>query len=372
MTVLDRADISDLAVGAWILGTGGGGDPSLNLLNVHAGLDTGSRLELIQPDDLDDDAQVAVVSTMGAPMVMAERLQDTRDVARAVEVMADYLRRDFDAVMATEIGGSNSLQPFAAALHLGLPIVDADAMGRAYPEAQMTSFAIGDLQPWPLSLVDPRGVESIVSHVPTWKWMERASRALTIELGSMAATCKAPRTGREVKDWSVHGSVSLSISLGRVVRQARAEHRDPVAAVCEAHNGRVLLRAKVADVERRTTGGFLRGVARLQGLGDDSGRWATLDFQNEWSVARLDDGTGTGDRVVATVPHLICLLDLASGEAVGTETARYGQRVALVVFEAPELFTTERAMGFVGPRAFGLDLDPVNPFADTASEAVPQ
>lgn len=365
MRTLTAQDIDDLAVGAWILGTGGGGDPSLNLLSVHAGLDAGTRFDLIEPAELDDDAQVAVVSTMGAPMVMAERLQDTRDVARAVEVMADYLGRGFDAVMATEIGGSNSLQPFAAALHLGLPIVDADAMGRAYPEAQMTSFAVGDLQPWPLSLVDPRGVESVVSHVPTWKWMERASRALTIELGSMAATCKAPRSGREVKEWSVHGSVTLSISLGEVVRRAKVEHRDPVAAVCDAHRGRVLLRAKLVDVNRRTTGGFLRGVARLQGLDDDTGRSATLEFQNEWSVARVaepGDPPGGEGRVVVTVPHLICLLDLVSGEAVGTETARYGQRVALVAFEAPELFTTPRALEFVGPRAFGHDLDVVNPF----------
>ena len=108
----------------------------------------------------------------------------------------------------------------------------------------------------------------------------------------------------------------------------------------------------------------MRGVARLEGLDDDAGRQATLDFQNEWSVARIVDDRDGGS-VAATVPHLICLLDLISGEAIGTETARYGQRVALVAFEAPELFTTPRALEYVGPRAFGHDLDPVNPFADT-------
>ena len=223
-------DVDDLAVGAWIIGTGGGGSPYLNHLNVQRIAAAGHTFELIDPTALDDDALVAVVSTMGAPIVMQERLQDSRDVARAVEIMQDHLGREFAAVMATEIGGSNAFQPLMAAAHLDIPIVDADAMGRAYPEAQMTSFAVGGLQPWPLSLVDPRGVEAVITHVPTWKWMERASRVLTMETGSMAATCKAPRTGAEVKRWSAANTVSWAIDIGAAVREARAVHDDPVAA----------------------------------------------------------------------------------------------------------------------------------------------
>ena len=315
----------------------------------------GRTFELIDPTALHDDDLVAVVSTMGAPIVMQERLQDSRDVARAVEIMQDYLGGTFDAVMATEIGGSNAFQPLMAAAHLDLPIVDADAMGRAYPEAQMTSFAVGGLQPWPLSLVDPRGVEAVISQVPTWKWMERASRVLTVETGSMAATCKAPRTGAEVKRWGVPNTMSWAIDIGAAVRNARAAHDDPVAATCAATGGRELFRGKIVDVERRTTGGFLRGRARVDGLDDSAGTSVVLDFQNEWLIAELD---GTP---IATVPHLICLLDSVSGEAVGTETARYGQRVALLGITAPDLFTSDAGLRYVGPRAVGYDLDPVDP-----------
>jgi DUF917 family protein len=48
--------------------------------------------------------------------------------------------------MSLEIGGGNGIQPLMAAAHLGLPVVDADTMGRAYPEAQMTSVAVGELR----------------------------------------------------------------------------------------------------------------------------------------------------------------------------------------------------------------------------------
>lgn len=350
-------DVDDLATGSWIIGTGGGGSPYLNHLNVQRMAADGRTFELIDPMSLNDDATVAVVSTMGAPIVMQERLQDSRDVARSIEIMQDYVGRKFDAVMATEIGGSNAFQPLMAAAHLDIPIVDADAMGRAYPEAQMTSFAVGGLQPWPLSLVDPRGVEAVISHVPTWKWMERASRALTVETGSMAATCKAPRTGAEVKRWSVPNTMSWAIAIGAEVRAARAAHRDPVEATCAATGGRELFRGKIVDVERRTTGGFLRGRAVLDGMDGSAGNSVVLDFQNEWLIAMLD---GTP---IATTPHLICLLDSTSGEAVGTETARYGQRVALVGITAPDLFNSDEGLRYVGPRAVGYDLDPVDPCA---------
>src|SRR5205814_853220 len=114
---------------------------------------------------------------MGAPLVGQERLADSRNIARAVQMQEEHHGWKFRAVMSLEIGGNNSIQPLMAAAHLALPVVDADTMGRAYPEAQMTSVAVGGLTPYPCALYDPRGeIEAIVTQVPDWKWMERASR----------------------------------------------------------------------------------------------------------------------------------------------------------------------------------------------------
>ncbi len=151
MRLLSADDVEALAVGAWILGAGGGGSPYHGLLNMRRLYREGTSISLMQPDELEDDDDVAVVSMMGAPLVMLERLVDARLIARAVEAMQEYRGRRFRAVMAIEIGGGNGIQPLMAAAHLGIPVVDADAMGRAYPEAQMTSFAVADLAPAPLT-----------------------------------------------------------------------------------------------------------------------------------------------------------------------------------------------------------------------------
>jgi len=351
MRNVELDQISSLAIGAWILGAGGGGNPYHSFLNLRELYREGKRIELMDPTELADDDWVAVVSSMGAPLVGEERLQDPELAAKPVKMMEVYLGVSFRGIMSVEIGGSNALQPFLAAAVLGLPVIDADAMGRAFPEAQMTSFAIGGLRPFPLTLADVRDNEVIVARAASWKWMERLSRKACVEVGSTAATCKAPRTGKEVKDWGIRNTTTQAIRLGQVVREARRLKTDPIRALLEAERGKALFRGKVKDVKRRTTEGFLRGFAEIEGLDSDRGHVFRLEFQNEFAVGVLDG------EVRATVPEILTVLDSLSGEAVGTETLRYGQRVTVAVLPAPPLLTTEKGLEFVGPRAFGYDLD---------------
>lgn len=351
MRQLDADDIEAMAVGAWILGTGGGGSPHHALLNIRRLYEEGVRVDLIAPSELLDDDLIAVVSIMGAPLVILERMVDAELIARAVRAMEEHLGRKFRAVMAVEIGGGNGMQPLLVAAIMGIPVVDADAMGRAFPEAQMTSFAVGDLPSYPLTSIDPRGSEVIVSRAPTWKWMERTSRKVCVEFGSIAATCKAPRSGADIRKWGILGTTTKAIELGHAVARSNREHRDPVDAILRAAGGKRLFSGKIVEVERRTTEGFLRGRTLIGGLGEHRDTGIEIAFQNEWTVIWKDG------QPIATTPELICVVDSESGEAVGTETTRYGQRVTVIALPAPEVFLSPRGLEFVGPRAFGYDID---------------
>ncbi|MFV0384405.1 DUF917 domain-containing protein [Paracoccus sp. (in: a-proteobacteria)] len=351
ITELCDEDIDALATGAWILGTGGGGNPYLAQLGLKRLYKAGKRCRIIQPEALADDQAVGVVSMMGAPLVLLERFVNPEDLVRAVRLLEETRNCQFSALMAIEIGGGNGIAPMLAAALMDLPVVDADAMGRAFPEATNSSFAIGDLTMYPMSLVDSRGVEAIVAKTPNWHWLERASRAVCAEFGSIAATCKAPRTGAEVKRWGVLHTVTQAINIGRAVLDARRGHSDPVAALLKQQGGKLLFRGKVTDVDRTTGGGFLRGMCKLSGVDDHRGQQIEMAFQNEW-IAVYQDGAP-----IASTPELICLLDTESGESIGTETVRYGQRVSVAVLPAPAHLTTPRGLAHVGPRAFGHDFD---------------
>lgn len=358
--VLTADNIEALAIGAWILGTGGGGDPYHKLLNMRQLYAKGHSVTLIDPISLADDASVAVVSNMGAPIVGQERLADPEFSARPVRMMEQYLGRKFDAVMALEIGGGNGLQPMLISALTGIPVVDADTMGRAYPEAQMTSVAVGNLKCYPFAMADIRDNEVIIPRAESWHWMERVSRKACTEFGSIAATCKAPRSGEEVKKHGILYTTSQAIRLGETVLRARQEHSDPIEAVLSAAHGKRLFTGKIVDVERRATEGFLRGKATIEGLGDDTGSNMVVHFQNEFAVAFQD-----GEPVVMT-PDLICLLDTVSGEGVGTDVIRFGQRVSVLALPAPPVFLSPEGLEAVGPRAFGFDLDFVSVFDEAA------
>ena len=119
-------DIEALALGAWILGTGGGGSPYHKLLNMRELYRAGHTVSLIDPLGLDDDALVAVLSNMGAPLVGQERLADAALAVKPLRTLERFLGRRFDAVMSLEIGGRNGVHPLMVAARTGYPVVDAD------------------------------------------------------------------------------------------------------------------------------------------------------------------------------------------------------------------------------------------------------
>ncbi len=180
MHILDEQDISDLALGAGILGTGGGTHPYLEYLNLLKLHRAGRELQLITLDDLPEDALIAEVGYMGAPLATKERLPDSAHAARPVRMMEAHAGVTFSGVMSSEIGAENGLLQFMIAAELGLPVVDADTMGRAFPELQMSSLVFAGLPVHPLALADIRDNEVIVTEGENQIWVERMARRLCV------------------------------------------------------------------------------------------------------------------------------------------------------------------------------------------------
>ena len=354
---ITRDDLESLAIGTNILGTGGGGDSYMALLNAQKLHRQGFRYRLVDPAALDDHDLVAEVSFMGAPLVGKERLSDPENCAQPARTMETHLGRSFTAVMSGEIGGANGVIPLLAAAAMDLPIVDADTMGRAFPEMQMSSFVIRGVPLCPFTMSDIRHNEVLISEAADPVWVERMSRVVCTEMGSTASTCCAPRSAGDIRNHAILGTVTQAIELGRAVRRARAAHHDPVDAVLATENGVALFKGKVVDVARRTTAGFLRGETTIEGLDGCAGSRFRVQFQNEWLVGWRDGA------VEVIVPDLICILDSVSGASVGTEAIRYGQRVTVVSLPAPDVLTGADGLAVVGPRAFGYDMDyvPLHP-----------
>jgi DUF917 family protein len=341
--------MNDIARGAAILGTGGGGDPYIGRLLAEQAIRRHGPVTLVDLDEVPDDAVVVSVAMMGAPTVMVEKMPGGTEIRTALRAMREVLGEEITHLSCIEAGGVNSTIPFVAAAETGLPLLDADGMGRAFPELQMVLPTLAGVSTCPLALADEKGNSALLRTVDN-RWAERLARSIAIDMGCRAMTLQYVLRGDQVREALVPGTLSLVERLGRVVREAHGR-RDPVAAAAEVLNGHLLFTGKITDVARRTTGGFARGTARLEGAGAYEGRTLELEFQNENLVARRDGV------VVAGVPDLICVLNSDSGEPVTTEGLRYGFRVSVVGAPCDPRWRTPAGLDLVGPGYFGYDHD---------------
>lgn len=348
MWQIDEQALINIEVGAGILGTGGGGNPYLGRVFAQELVRQGLTIDVVSINDVPDDALVTSVGGMGAPVISIERPPQGDEFQSALRALERFIDRRFTHIVPGEIGGSNSTRPLIAAAQTGLPVIDGDGMGRAFPELQMCTFMWEGIPATPAAIADYNGYTTIFDRAADPRVLERYARAVTIQMGGASGYAYPVMTGAEARRTVIPGTLTLANDLGATVFAARQNRRDPVEAVLDLMGGQLLFSGKITNVTRRLVGGFARGVVDLKGTGNDDGRSISIDFQNENLIARADTGA-----VLAVVPDLICIVEEETASPITTEILRYGQRVAVLGIPAPEQLRTPNAIAAVGPRAFG-------------------
>jgi len=353
-------DLEDLARGAALLGSGGGGDPYVGRLMVKQCLLGGDRVTVWALAEVPDDALVICTAMMGAPTVMVEKVPAGTEGMLALRTLERHLGRQATATMPMECGGINSTMPLVVAAKAQIPVVDADGMGRAFPELQMETFHVFGVSGSPMAIADERD-DAVLLTTPDNYAMEWLARGVTVRMGGAALIAEYPMDGATAKRVSIAGTLSLGIALGRAIRSARERHSDLFAGLAEVlrpsgyGEPRLILQGKVKDVFRQTTGGFATGYTMIAPYG--KGPPVEVRFQNEFVIAEIEG------QMLAVVPDLICILDEETGEPITTEGLRYGQRVHVITIQAPPIMRTHEALRVFGPQAFNLECEYPSPVA---------
>src|SRR5262250_121995 len=147
--LLDPPALRALARGCAILGAGGGGDPRIGLLQALQATQDFGPAELVDLDELPADALIMPCGMVGAPTVHIEKIENGHEGAVLREHLEKITDRTVAALMPAEIGGSNGLLPLTWAGRMGLPVVDADGMGRAFPLIPQVSMHLAGIDPSP-------------------------------------------------------------------------------------------------------------------------------------------------------------------------------------------------------------------------------
>ena len=350
MRILDIQAIEDIALGAAVLGTGGGGDPYVGKLMALQAVEEFGPITLLDVDEVPDEALIVPSSMMGAPTVLVEKIPNGEEVIGAFASLEKYLGQKIYATIPIEAGGVNSMIPLALAAQLDLPVVDTDGMGRAFPELQMVTFHLENISSTPMVLCDEKGNSLLLNTIDN-VWTERLARNATVAMGGSVMLASYPMKGRQLKTAGIHGIITLTEKIGKAIREAKGSNLDPIKTVLDVTGGFELFRGKAIDVERRTVGGFVRGESKFEGLDAYKYQTLTLSFQNENLIAK------TETKVLATVPDLIAVLDMETGRPITTEGLRYGARGVVIGIPCAPKWRTDKGIDTVGPRYFGYDLD---------------
>lgn len=84
MRKIGLEEIEDIALGAALLGAGGGGDPYIGKLVAIGAVKECGPVTLLDPEEVPDDALVVPIAMMGAPTILGEKAVGEMSTRRCI------------------------------------------------------------------------------------------------------------------------------------------------------------------------------------------------------------------------------------------------------------------------------------------------
>lgn len=289
MTVLDAQALEDIAHGACVLGSGGGGALTEGLALAR----TLGPVTVVEASDVPDDAWMAVSAVIGSPTAAGEQSFTTVATA-AYDALARARGVEFTHVLVGEIGAVNALIPMLPATSRGLPLVDASGSPRALPLLANCSFA--DTVPISPIALAGSGQEFTVT-APSAELADPLLRAVISSglFADAAGFALWAMDGATMRLRALSGTLERARRVGELLRGP-----DPVAAVTAFLGARELFRGSRLTVHEQSGGGFDVGTVTLQAGAEQLTIYATDENLIAWRSGQ--------SAPVAMAPDLICYL----------------------------------------------------------------
>ena len=348
-------DVEDLALGATVLGGGGGGDTWLTKAMLYEAIRRSGPLTVHAAETIADDALVVAVGIVGAPAAIVENFPGAIEVTRALSMIEDHVGRRCEAIFPLEIGGMNALFPLAAGHGASVKCIDADAMGRAMPHIGMALVNLAGRAPNPIALASCWGNDALLKSCSSGA-AEAMVRTCLREMGLVAAIATYPMEAHQLRSAGAGESVSFCLELGRKLSAVSSvEDHEAYDAFLKFVRGRTIFEGDVVHVRQPV-------VDPLGGLGGsvvlkhnrESRRFMRVEFDTE-NVVASEEG-----QAVVTAPDIIIALHRETARPVSVENISVGDRVQIVGIPAHDRWRTAEGIALSGPRARGYDLDYVD------------
>lgn len=348
------------------MGTGGGGRPEAGVSALEPLVKEGKVLTWQALESISDDALFCALSGLGSiaptqPMSVVERVgkgypaeqTSEQPMVRAVRALEQLVGKKVEGIYPIELGAGNSPTPLAAAVALGLPMVDCDCAGRAIPEMSQSSVARAGIPFAPAAFADHWGTVLTVSECHSVFLGERLGKSISTvtKAADMRAQCARAAflvNGATLKKVALPGGQTRALSIGRAICLARKSGADPVQAACEAFGGRIAFVGKLVKKEWETREGYMFGELHI--VNESEPEAVRIWLKNENHIV------WRGRRVLYTSPDLISVVDARTAEPYTNTNLPEGIEVAVLVAPAPQVLRSAEALKILGPSHYGFDV----------------
>ncbi|HEX9017395.1 MAG TPA: DUF917 family protein [Chloroflexota bacterium] len=333
---LTKEMVEAAVIGGGVLGGGGGGSMDDGRRNGLLAIDFGEP-ELIDVEDLPDDAMIATASAVGSPAAKTTYALPIHYV-RAVEMLMSEGDVDLQGLVSSEIGGIAVTNGWVQAAALGLSVVDAPCNGRAHPISIQGAIGLHKIE-------DYVSLQAAIGGDPaTGRYVEMFIRGklqtisplmplVSAQAGGMVAVARNPVSAGYARGHAATGAIKKTIKVGHAMLEKQGRPIEMVEAACAVLGGEIVGRGRVTEVKLETRGGLDVGLVRVE-----TGRQETLEitFWNEYMTLEAVGPSGAPRRL-ATFPDLTATLDLATGMALSSATIQTGHEIAVVTVPRQKL-----------------------------------
>ncbi|MDN3015511.1 DUF917 domain-containing protein [Paenibacillus sp. BSR1-1] len=347
---IKKQDIPLLAIGAKLIGCGGGG----NLLTIQNLL-----LSMMKEDDTItvktladlEDEWVVGTGMMGSTVFYNERIPSGEEESQALQLYENSVQQKAEAVISVEIGGVNGLAPILTAFLNHLPVVDGDYMGRAFPEISMTTFHLNQNSISPLVLLAEE-TRTIIQRVEDIQLVSETAKDFMMKNGGNVHFAGFGAKASKVKASMIPGSLYLIFRLGKALtKELRVSEKmeEMMAVFDNSLYGKPIpiISGVVSEVSRWFESESLIGKFAVDGQSSFSNKKVEIEFRNEFISIKEKN-------YICTTPDLILVLDAEKLSPYNVSEIQRGLSVIILAVPAPNILRTKEMLEYVGPRNFNL------------------
>jgi len=401
MKILTKEDVLDYQLGCTTLSTGGGGvAPSLEAVGrmVDAVLDEGHKLELVDLEEIPDDA--IVFSACGTGGDIQSEMKDkwkgwprqrlTRDYRYPVDRQArlnDMIMQadrewcplntwseipspDFLELGAKRLAELVGQEPYShiqfevapgfvrtlcSLARQGKPFIDATVAGhRAAPEIAQNGLNLANVPCTPAVYTTMLGDLLVLERTLCFQRMEEIVEGISTYSGGFTRGLHAVK-GSDLKKAAFPGPVTLTMKVGKAIRGALKAGKSPVDAMLGALGplGYKLFEGEVFDYWQDGKYSFIWGIAKIKGTGAYAGHDMKIWYKNEHHISWLDG------KPYVTSPDGVNVVDVETGWGLANfwpAEWEAGRKVAVVGVEAEDRWETPMGLKLFGPQHFRFDI----------------